>query len=251
MTKIALITGANKGIGLETARQLAQTGIHVLIGARDAANGQTAAQILQAEGYKADFITLDVSNEASVKQAAQTVAERYGKLDILINNAGINPEYPQGIFTFEQMSLELLMQIYQTNVFGPFLIIREFLPLLRKSEAGRVVNTSSSGGSLAEQSNPESPYYFVNTAGYNSSTTALNALTVQLAKQLAGTNIKVNSACPGWVQTDMGSAAAPRTVQEGARVIIKLATLPNDGPNGGFFDEAGAFTECLLRRIGW
>jgi NAD(P)-dependent dehydrogenase (short-subunit alcohol dehydrogenase family) len=243
MTKIALITGANKGIGLETARQLAQQGIHVLIGARDAANGQTAAQTLQAEGYKADFIPLDVSNEASVKQAAQAVSDRYGKLDILVNNAGIHPEFAQGVFSLEQMSSELMLQIYQTNVFGPFMMMREFLPLLRKSEAGRIVNTSSSAGSLTDQSNPESPYYGVNTAGYNSSKTALNALTVQLAKQLAGTNIKVNSACPGWVQTDMGSAAAPRTVQEGARIIIKLATLPNDGSNGGFFDEAGS--------IGW
>lgn len=240
---IALITGANKGIGLETARQLAAKGIHVLIGARDAANGQAAAQSLQAEGYKADFIGLDVSNEASIKQAAQTVTDRYGKLDILVNNAGIHPEYGRGIFSFEQMSLDLMMQIYQTNVFGPFLMICEFLPLLRKSAAGRIVNTSSSVGSLTDQSNPESPYYPVNTAGYNSSKTALNALTVQLAKQLTGTNIKVNSACPGWVQTDMGSAAAPRTVQEGARIIIQLATLPNDGPNGGFFNEDGA--------IGW
>jgi NAD(P)-dependent dehydrogenase (short-subunit alcohol dehydrogenase family) len=240
---IALITGANKGIGLETARQLAAQGIHVLIGARDAANGEAAAQKLQAAGYKADFIALDVSNEASVKQAAQTVTDRYGQLDILVNNAGINPEYPQGIFSFEQMPLELMIQIYQTNVFGPFLMIREFLPLLRKSEAGRIVNTSSSGGSLTDQSNPESPYYGVNTTGYNSSKTSLNALTVQLAKQLTGTNIKVNSACPGWVQTDMGSAAAPRTVEEGARIIIKLATLPNDGPNGRFFDENGP--------IGW
>jgi NAD(P)-dependent dehydrogenase (short-subunit alcohol dehydrogenase family) len=240
---IALITGANKGIGLETARQLAAQGIHILIGARDAANGEAAAQKLQAAGYKADFIALDVSNEASVKQAAQTVTDRYGKLDILVNNAGIHPEYPQGIFSFEQMSLDLMMQIYQTNVFGPFMMIQAFLPLLRQSSAGRIVNTSSSVGSLTEQSNPESPYYPVNTAGYNSSKTALNALTVQLAKQLTDTNIKVNSACPGWVQTDMGSAAAPRTVEEGVRIIIKLATLPNDGPNGGFFDENGP--------IGW
>jgi NAD(P)-dependent dehydrogenase (short-subunit alcohol dehydrogenase family) len=237
---IALITGANKGIGLEVARQLAQKGIHVLIGARDAVKGEAAAQTLQAEGYTADFIQLEVSNEGSVKQAARMVADRYGKLDILVNNAGIHPEYPQGIFTFEQISLELMMQIYQTNVFGAFMMMREFLPLLRKSEAGRIVNTSSSAGSLTDQSDPTSPYYGVNTTGYNSSKTALNALTVQLAKQLAGTNIKVNSACPGWVQTDMGSAAAPRTVQEGARIIITLATLPQDGANGGFFNEDGA-----------
>jgi NAD(P)-dependent dehydrogenase (short-subunit alcohol dehydrogenase family) len=237
---LALITGANKGIGLETARQLAAQGIHVLIGARDAAKGEAAAQTIQAEGYKADSIALDVSNEASIKQAAQTVTDRYGNLDILVNNAGIHPEYGQSIFSFEQMSLDLVMQIYQTNVFGPFMMIQAFLPLLRQSAAGRIVNTSSSVGSLTEQSNPESPYYPVNTAGYNSSKTALNALTVQLAKQLTGTNLKVNSACPGWVQTDMGSNAAPRTVSEGARIIIKLATLPNDGPNGGFFNEDGA-----------
>jgi NAD(P)-dependent dehydrogenase (short-subunit alcohol dehydrogenase family) len=240
---IALITGANKGIGFETARQLAQTGIHVIIGARDAAKGQAAAQTLQAEGYKADFIPLEVSNEASVKQAAQTVSDRYGKLDILVNNAGINPEFPQGIFAVEQMPLELLTQVYQTNVFGPFLATREFLPLLRQSEAGRIVNVSSTLGSLTEQSNPESAYYAFNIIGYNSSKTALNALTVQLAKQLAGTNIKINSACPGWVKTDLGSEAAPRNVEEGAKIIIQLATLPSDGPNGGFFDEAGA--------IGW
>jgi NAD(P)-dependent dehydrogenase (short-subunit alcohol dehydrogenase family) len=143
---IALITGANKGIGLETARQLAQTGIHVLIGARDAAKGQAAAQTLQAEGYKADFIPLEVSNEAIIKQAAQTVTDRYGKLDILINNAGINPEFGQGIFSIDKMPSDLMMQIYQTNVFGSFMMIREFLPLLRKSEAGRIVNLSSTLG---------------------------------------------------------------------------------------------------------
>jgi NAD(P)-dependent dehydrogenase (short-subunit alcohol dehydrogenase family) len=243
MTTIALITGANKGIGLEAARQLAQKGIHVLIGARDATKGQAAAQMLQAEGYKADFIPVEVSNEVSVKQAAQIVGDRYGKLDILINNAGINPEFGQGIFSIDQMPSDLMMQIYQTNVFGPFTMIREFLPLLRKSEAGRIVNLSSTLGSLTDQSNPESTYRPFNIIGYNSSKTALNAMTVQIAKQLTDTNIKINSACPGWVKTDMGTDAAPRTVEEGTRIIIKLATLPNDGPNGGFFDEAGA--------IGW
>jgi NAD(P)-dependent dehydrogenase (short-subunit alcohol dehydrogenase family) len=240
---IALITGANKGIGLETARQLAQQGIHVLIGARDAAKGEAAAQQLQAEGYKADFIALDVSNEASIKQAAQTVSDRYGNLDILINNAGINPEFSQGIFSLDQMPSDLIMQIYQTNVFGPFTMVREFLPMLRRSAAGRIVNLSSTLGSLTDQSNLESPYRPFNIIGYNSSKTALNAMTVQIAKQLTDTNIKINSACPGWVKTDMGTDAAPRTVEEGTRIIVKLATLPDDGPNGGFFDESGV--------IGW
>jgi NAD(P)-dependent dehydrogenase (short-subunit alcohol dehydrogenase family) len=240
---LALITGANKGIGLETACQLAAQGIHVLMGARDAAKGEAAAQTLQAEGYKADFIALDVSNEASIKQAAQTVIDRYGNLDILINNAGINPEFGQGIFSLDQMPSDLIMQIYQTNVFGPFTMVREFLPLLRRSAAGRIVNLSSTLGSLTDQSNLESPYRPFNIIGYNSSKTALNAMTVQIAKQLADTNIKINSACPGWVKTDMGTDAAPRTVEEGTRIIVKLATLPDDGPNGGFFDENGV--------IGW
>jgi NAD(P)-dependent dehydrogenase (short-subunit alcohol dehydrogenase family) len=236
---IALITGANKGLGLETARQLAAKGIHVLIGTRDAANGQAAVQKLQAEGYKADFITLDVSDADSIKQAAQTVGDRYGKLDILVNNAGINLEFSQGVFSFEAIPLAMMTQTYQTNVFGPLLMVQAFLALLKRSEAGRIVNTSSTLGSLTGQSDPQSPYYPVNTIAYNSSKTALNALTVQIAKQLADTKIKINSACPGWVKTDMGTDAAPRTVQEGAQIIIKLATLPDDGPNGGFFNEDG------------
>jgi NAD(P)-dependent dehydrogenase (short-subunit alcohol dehydrogenase family) len=239
MTTIALITGANKGIGFETARQLAKTGVHVLIGARDAAKGQAAVQTLQAEGLSAELLELDVTQEASVKAAAQSVTQRHGKLDILISNAGINPEFPQGIFSFEQLPLDLLMQIYQTNVFGSFLAMREFLPLLRKSDAGRIVNVSSSVGSLTDQSNPDSPAYGMTTTGYNSSKAALNALTIQLAKQLTDTNIKVNSICPGWVQTDMGTEAAPRTVAEGVRIIMQMATLPQDGPNGGFFNEDG------------
>jgi NAD(P)-dependent dehydrogenase (short-subunit alcohol dehydrogenase family) len=240
MTTIALITGANKGIGLETARQLGKTGVHVIIGARDAAKGRAAVESLQAAGLSAETIELDVTQEPSVKAAAQTIMQQHGKLDILVNNAGINPEFPQGLFGFEQLSLEALIQTYQTNVFGAFLAMREFLPLLRKSEAGRIVNVSSSLGSLTEQSNPTSPYYPVTTTAYNSSKAALNALTTQLAKQLGDTKIKVNSICPGWVQTDMGTDAAPRTVEEGARIILKLATIPQDGPNGGFFNEDGS-----------
>jgi NAD(P)-dependent dehydrogenase (short-subunit alcohol dehydrogenase family) len=239
MTTIALITGANKGIGFEVARQLAQKGIHVLIGARNADKGKAAVQQLQSAGHTAEFRLLDVTQPQSVREAAQAVADKHGQLDILVNNAGINPEYPQGLFTIEALPFELLMQIYQTNVFGVFLTTQAFLPLLLQSPAGRIVNTSSSAGSLSEQSDPESLYSGINTLGYNTSKTALNALTVQVAKQLADTAVKINSACPGWVQTDMGTAAAPRTVAEGARIIIELATLPSDGPNGGFFNENG------------
>ncbi|MDJ0570666.1 MAG: SDR family oxidoreductase [Pleurocapsa sp. MO_192.B19] len=239
MKTIALITGSNKGMGFESARQLAKQDIHVLIGARNSEKGKAAVKSLQDEGLSAEFLLLDVINEESVKNSAQAVANQHGKLDILVNNAGINPEYRQGIFTFEQLPFDLLIQIYETNVFGAFLAIREFLPLLRKSTAGRIVNVSSSVGSLTEQSNRESLYYGINTVGYNSSKTALNAMTVQLAKQLSGTTIKVNSICPGWVKTDIGSDAAPRTVDEGVRIIVQLATLAEDGASGGFFNEDG------------
>ena len=239
MKKIALITGANKGIGFEIARQLAQQGIHVLVGARNPERGNAAVQLLQDEGLSAEFVVLDVSNEESVKTAAQTVMEQHGKLDMLINNAGINPEYPQGITTFEQLPLDVLGKIYETNVFGAFLAIREFLPLLRKSSGGRIVNASSTVGSSTDQSNPASMYYGIKTIGYASSKAALNALTVQLAKELSDTPIKVNSSCPGWVKTDLGSDAAPRTVEEGARIIVELATLADDGPTGGFFNDEG------------
>ncbi len=239
MKTIALITGSNKGMGFEAAHQLAKQDIHVLIGARNAEKGQAAVKSLSDEGLSAEFLLLDMTDEESVKNAAQAVAKQHGKLDILINNAGINPEYAREIFTFEELPLDLMKQIYQTNVFGAFLAIREFLPLLRKSTAGRIVNVSSSVGSLTDQSNPESPYYGINTVAYNTSKTALNALTVQLAKQLSDTTIKVNSICPGWVKTDLGSEAAPRTVNEGVRIIVQLATLGEDGASGGFFNEDG------------
>lgn len=237
MNKIALVTGANKGIGLGTARQLAQQQIKVLIGARDEQKGRLAVKSLQDEGLNAEFLLLDVTKEDSVKLAAQTVAQEQGKLDILINNAGISPEFSQEIFTFEQLSLDILTQIYQTNVFGAFLTIREFLPLLRKSTAGRIVNVSSSLGSLTEQSNPASPYYGFNIVGYSSSKTALNAITVQLAKQLVDTPIKVNSVCPGWVKTDMGGTSAPRSPQEGADTAIWLATEASRDESGKFWRD--------------
>lgn len=239
MKKIALITGANKGMGFETARQLAKQNIHVLIGARNLEKGTAAVKSLQDEKLSAEFLLLDVTEEKSVRDAALAVANQHEKLDILVNNAGINPEYARGIFSLEQLSLDLMRQIYQTNVFGAFLAIREFLPLLRKSSAGRIVNVSSSVGFLTDQSNPESPYYGINTTAYNTSKTALNALTVQVAKQLSDTAIKVNSVCPGWVKTDLGSDSAPRTIDEGIRIIIQLTTLAQDGASGGFFNEDG------------
>lgn len=239
MSAIALITGANKGIGFEVAHQLGKQDVHVLVGARNAEKGQEAAKTLQDEGVSADFLAIDVTDENSVKMAAQTVAQQYGKLDILCNNAGVNPESSHQILSSDQLSLDLLKQIYAANVFGAFLVTREFIPLLKKSTGGRIVNTSSTLGSLTDQLKPESVYYGVTTLGYNSSKTALNALTVQFAKELSDTSIKINSACPGWVKTDLGSDQAPRTVDKGARIIVELATLSEEAPSGGFFDENG------------
>lgn len=241
--KIAIVTGANKGMGFEVVRQLAKQGNKVLLGARDEAKGQEAILKLKAEGLEVDFIKLDMDNEESIKSAAQFVSEKYGKLDILINNAGINPEYPLGIFKIEELSTTLMKSIFDSNFFGPFIAIREFLPLLKNSVSGRIVNVSSILGSITLQSIPvpvDSPFYGINPLAYATSKTALNALTVQVAKQIESTNIKINSVCPGWVKTDMGSEYAPKTIDEGIVIILELANIDKSGPNGRFFDESGS-----------
>jgi len=239
MSKIALITGANRGLGLEAARQLASGGFTVILGARDLTKGEAAAHSLRESGFDAHAVQLEVSDPHSVELAAREVGERFGHLDALINNAGVYPEFAAGAFSPSHLSLDDFKRTYDTNVFGAFSVLKAFLPLLQRSEAPRVVNVSSTLGSLSELSNPESGYYGVNTLAYNSSKTALNALTVAFAKELRDTPIKINSACPGWVKTDLGSEAAPRDLHEGPRIFVTLATLPADGPSGKFFDEKG------------
>ncbi len=231
--KIALITGANKGIGLETARQLATQGIKVLLGARDLAKGEAAAAILKAEGLDVTPIQLDVTDTVSIHTAAQKVEAEYGKLDILVNNAGINLED----FSSQpsKTSQEVLRSTYDANFFGVIELTQAFLPLVLKSEAGRIVNLSSILGSLTEHSNPESFVYNVMPLAYNSSKTALNAFTVHLAKELRETPVKVNAAHPGWVKTEMGGEGAPMELEDGAKTSVELATLASDGPTGGFF----------------
>ena len=234
--KVALVTGANKGIGLEIARQLAQKGGTVLIGARNPERGQEAAQTLKAEGLNARFLPLDITNQTSIDQAAQTVEAEFGKLDILVNNAGIAVDQNP----FSQTSMDVLRRTFDTNFFGMFAVTKAFLPLVRKAEAGRIVNMSSGLGSLTQMSDPESPYYGIFPFAYNASKTAVNALTVLLAKELSDTPIKVNAADPGYVATDLNGHSGPRTVEQGASAPVRLATLPEDGPNGGYFDENGA-----------
>jgi NAD(P)-dependent dehydrogenase (short-subunit alcohol dehydrogenase family) len=233
--KVALVTGANKGIGLEIARQLAQQGGTVLLGARDEQRGQEAARTLQQEGFDARFLHLDVTDQATIDAAAQRIESEFHKLDILVNNAAVALDQtpPSGL------EMETLRTTYDTNVFGVFAVTKAMLPLVRKSEAGRIVNMSSGLGSLTQTSDLKMPHAAVNLLAYNSSKSAVNALTVQFANELRDTPIKVNAADPGYVATDLNRHQGYRTVQQGATAPVRLATLPADGPTGSYFDEDG------------
>jgi len=231
--KIALITGANKGIGFETARQLGQQGVKILLGARDREKGERAAEKLRREKIDASAIVLDANDPVSIQTAAKEVEKEYGHLDILINNAGImlDDETKKA----SEQSLETWRRTFDTNVFGLIATTQAFLPLLRKSPAGRIVNLSSILGSITLHSTPGSPIYeSKNYASYNVSKSAVNAYTVQLAYELKDSPIKVNAAHPGWVKTDMGGQGASMELEDGAKTSVTLATLGADGPNGAY-----------------
>jgi NAD(P)-dependent dehydrogenase (short-subunit alcohol dehydrogenase family) len=232
--KVALVTGANRGIGLETARQLGQNGITVVVAARSLKAAKETAATLQGEGIDAFPVQLDVTKEDDRKTAAKLVAEKYGKLDILINNAGVGAE--DGMFnqkTVETTEAEL-QKVFGTNVFSVIAVTREFLPLLKKSSAGRIVNLSSILGSLTLHADPKSPIASIKTFANDASKTALNMFTVHLASELKDTKIKVNSAHPGWVKTEMGTDQAPMEIVDGAKTSVQLALIGADGPNGRF-----------------
>ena len=233
--RVAVVTGANKGIGLEIARQLAREGITVFIGARDAERGRAAAEKLRAEGLDARPLQLDVTDDASVADAASSVERTVGRLDILVNNAGIAIDDGRP----SRVSMEALRRTYETNVFGVVRTTQAMLPLLRRSGAGRIVNLSSGLGSLTRNSDPSWEYARVKFLAYNSSKTAVNAITVQFAYELRDTPIKVNAADPGYVATDMNQNQGVRTVEQGAATPVRLALLPPDGPTGGYFDDEG------------
>ena len=230
--KIAVITGANKGIGLETARQLGKQGITVLLGSRDLAKGEAAAKKLQGEGIDAQPLEIDVTDERSVLAAADKVERAHGLLDILINNAGVMADDDQK--KVSEQSLEVWRKTFATNLFGLIATTQAFLPLLRKSEAGRIVNLSSILGSITYHATPGSPVYDNKVAAYNVSKSAVNAFTVQLAYELKETKIKVNAAHPGWVKTEMGGAGATMELPDGATTSVELATVGPGGPNGAF-----------------
>jgi NAD(P)-dependent dehydrogenase (short-subunit alcohol dehydrogenase family) len=230
--KIALITGANKGIGLETARQLGQQGIAVLVGARDEAKANQAAEELRNAGLDAHGIVIDVNNADSIQKAAARIERDYGRLDILVNNAGVMLD-DQKKKPSEQ-SLDVWKKTFETNLFGLVATTQALLPLLRKSAGGRIVNLSSILGSIHFHATPGSPVYDMKLPAYNVSKSAVNAYTVQLAYELKDTTIKVNAAHPGWVKTDMGGEGATMDIPDGARTSVALATIGADGPNGAY-----------------
>jgi NAD(P)-dependent dehydrogenase (short-subunit alcohol dehydrogenase family) len=239
--KVAFITGANKEIGLETARGLGELGIAVVLASRDEAKGRAAAAKLEAEGIKGvQAVRFDVTRPEDHRAIARLLEDRYGRLDILVNNAGVMLEdgdygAPGGFNTTTTVKPEILRQIFETNFFAVVELTQALLPLIRKAPAGRIVNLSSVLGSLTLHSDPNSGIYSMKSFAYDASKTALNAFTVHLAQALHGTPIKVNSAHPGWVKTDMGGQSAPMEVSEGGKTSVELATLPDDGPTGGYF----------------
>lgn len=232
MTTTALITGANKGIGFEIARLLGERGITAIVGARDEERGKAAAARIGQP-----YIRLDVTDAAGVRAAARWIEQEYGKLDILINNAGIVDRPEDGLPS--TAPLELVRRVYETNVFGVITVTNAMLPLLRRSPAGRIVNQSSELGSITRGLVQDSPLWPINDVAYSSSKAALNMITVSYAKELWDTPIKVNAVDPGWCATDINAGAGYRTAEEGAAIAVRLATIDADGPTGGFFQDEG------------
>jgi NAD(P)-dependent dehydrogenase (short-subunit alcohol dehydrogenase family) len=232
--KIALITGANRGLGFETARQLGQKNVAVIVTARKLEAAQQAVDTLKAEGIEAYPLQLDVTAEQDRSAAFSYVEQKFGRLDILINNAGITA--PGGLFGTRviETSEEELNTLWNSNFLSVFAITRAFLPLLKKSSGGRIVNLGSILGSLTIQSDPTSQIAPLKVFSYNLSKVALNAFTVHLAVELKDTNIKVNTAHPGWVKTELGTEYAPMEIPEGAKTGVDLALIGEDGPNGQF-----------------
>lgn len=239
--KIAFITGGNRGIGYQTALELGSKkdlGIKVVIGSRDLAQGQDAANKLRAAGAEVEVLQFDITKAADYERAHDYFQKHYGHLDILINNAGVaggkfpgtGPEHRAA-----DVPMDLLHRVFETNFFAQVALTKALLPLILKSPSGRIVNLSSILGSLTLHADPNSPIYQAKSFAYDASKTALNAFTIHLAYELRDTKVKVNSAHPGWVKTDMGGEQAPMELSEGAKTSVALATLPEDGPSGGYF----------------
>ena len=232
--RIALVTGANRGIGFEIARQLAAKHLKVLIGARDPDKGLNARAELRGYGFDVHSIHLDVADPQSIQAAVGRINDEFEKLDILVNNAGIKIDSQSGIL---ELNVTIFQNTIETNALGPLLLSQACIPLMKINNYGRIVNISSILGSLSDMAGPDSPYAEVRSPAYRLSKTILNGMTVMLAAELRGSNILVNSACPGWVRTNLGGSQAPLSTEQGADTPVWLATLPNGGPTGGFFGD--------------
>ncbi len=231
--RVAVVTGGNRGIGLEICRQLAKRGLRVILTARDPAKGRAAAKALRAEGLGVEFQRLDVTDARAVRRLARYLKDKVGRLDVLVNNAGIYLEggygdgrEPESVFV---EPLDQVRRTMEVNLYGPYMLCQALIPLMLDGGYGRVVNVSSGSGQLSRMG--------VCEAGYRLSKTALNSLTCVWAAELKGTNVLVNAMCPGWVRTDMGGPQAPRSVAQGADTAVWLATLPRRGASGGFFRD--------------
>jgi NAD(P)-dependent dehydrogenase (short-subunit alcohol dehydrogenase family) len=225
-TRVALVTGANRGIGFEIVRQLARTGLHVFLTARDAARGRAACVRLCREGLEVDFEVMDVADAASVDTAVASIGDRVGRLDVVVNNAGIARDREERLV---ESDLELFKPIFETNFHGALRVCRAAVPWMRRHGYGRIVNVSSGLGSFPKMA-AGAPFYRL-------SKTALNAMTVILADELRDTNILINAVNPGWVRTRLTGMRATRTTEQGAATAIWLATLPDGGPSGKFFKD--------------
>lgn len=234
--RISLITGANKGIGFEIARQLGKAGHRILLGARDAGRGQQAAKTLSDEGIDVRFVSLDLGSPASIKAAAADIEANEGRLDVLVNNAGVAV---QGDGNTSTATIEAVRTTFETNFFGTVEVTQALLPLVKKSTSGRIVNISSGLGSIALNADPTWDYAAVKYIGYNASKAALNMFTVILADELKDTGIKVNTVNPGYTATDLNGNSGHQTVAEGAQEAVRVALLPDDGPTGAFTSKEG------------
>ncbi|HEY3667107.1 MAG TPA: SDR family oxidoreductase [Polyangiaceae bacterium] len=234
-TKVAFITGGNRGIGLETARELGKLGVTVVIGARDAESGKRALGQLKESGVDAELVRYDAGDPEADREVFNYFERKYGRLDVLVNNAGVLKDGGLGTKNASSVSNEILRDTFEVNFFAVVRLTQTLLPLLKKADAGRIVNLSSILGSLTVHSAPSSPIASAKPFAYNASKTALNAFTVHLADELKGTNVKVNSAHPGWVKTELGGPGAPMELADSPKTSVRLATLGADGPTGKFF----------------
>jgi NAD(P)-dependent dehydrogenase (short-subunit alcohol dehydrogenase family) len=232
--RVALVTGANRGIGFAVAEQLARRELTVILGCRDAEKGEQARTFLANSGLGVHDTLLDVTDATSIQAALGRIRDTFGRLDVLVNNAGIQIDGDTDILKLARV---MLQNTLETNAFGPLLLSQACIPLMRANGYGRIVNISSTLGLLSDMSDPESDHTSVSSPAYRISKTLLNAVTMLLAKELRASGILVNAVCPGWTRTDLGGPQAPLSPREAADTPVWLATLPDDGPTGGFFRD--------------